>query len=574
MRWAGRGLHDHRIDAKYGACLAKSGLILPFDELKMPPKRKSPRSRRRRGAPARPPSDLLRVVASKAWVEVTTVLLISSQGGNDRHDLVLCVSRPVASLPTDAIPQKLETLLRSPRSVNPTHKIGIFRIWLPTAALASIMQCDDEGVFDHPVSTDESKRVFGSGIWTEPSLVGVNDLQGCALLPPTDLSFHRWERVSMGSGVAPNMPQKEQAELFKTTSAVLGIDLSAFPERLGATIVAVPEERFTTRIVGGQQPNRFALEFRRAEEFPENLSFTATAFRMGRVCAVRHARVLSDIEVVDFGTSVDHVRFDVFDDSGTAIHTHEGHPIRHIGIGMQVVGTRRENVFKSASGQDLGTVVVEPPVSTRTYIENLREWETLLRKADSLRALDQLVRAGRILVLTGGPEGRRTALAHLRELVATAERMVWFIDPFLDGTDLLDFCPRVRGGVEIRALTGGKSIRSVTRQSAWRKFKEKVRRHWAAFRRHTHQASSGRVELAPTATAMRRAGMHVEARRNTGFHDRFLVCDDEVWVIGHSLNAVGEAFGVVQAFPHSVHALVHLEALWDASMPLGDAPDE
>jgi hypothetical protein len=61
--------------------------------------------------------------------------------------------------------------------------------------------------------------------------------------------------------------------------------------------------------------------------------------------------------------------------------------------------------------------------------------------------------------------------------------------------------------------------------------------------------------------------MRVEVRRNRGFHDRFLVCDEDVWVIGHSFNAVGEAFGVLLAFPHSGHALGHLETLWGTSTP-------
>lgn len=148
-------------------------------------------------------------------------------------------------------------------------------------------------------------------------------------------------------------------------------------------------------------------------------------------------------------------------------------------------------------------------------------------------------------------ENREDAMRFIRERIGQARNELMIADPFADGKDLFDFGHfATRRDLTLRLLTSRLPFRS----------KAALSRSFAGV-----LASFQERGMPEPHVRILRGG------KKPPLHDRFLVIDDDVWLSGNSLNAIGERASVLIKLPASADVRGRLEKLFDAAEPLNSS---
>ncbi|UXJ50308.1 VPA1262 family N-terminal domain-containing protein [Pseudomonas citronellolis] len=120
----------------------------------------------------------------------------------------------------------------------------------------------------------------------------------------------------------------------------------------------------------------------------------------------------------------------------------------------------------------------------------------------------------------------------VRQLIGTARRRVWIIDPYFATAELFSFAAATAYlNTEVMILTGASTALAKPDE-------------------HENDKEVGEVMLLNTSQSNMQ---HIQVRVMTGamptVHDRFLVIDDDVWFTGNSLNSLGERAGMMIKLP-------------------------
>ena len=136
---------------------------------------------------------------------------------------------------------------------------------------------------------------------------------------------------------------------------------------------------------------------------------------------------------------------------------------------------------------------------------------------------------------------RDEARAFFREKIARAQDRVWLCDPYLADLELLWFAHDTKIGVEIVILTSRE----------------------AGFDDDLHALGSMAFQLRQLQEKRPEGSVraHVMRGRPPPLHDRFLVCDQTVWMVGNSFGTVGERAGVVVRLPDHEEPITNLSEL-------------
>jgi hypothetical protein len=144
------------------------------------------------------------------------------------------------------------------------------------------------------------------------------------------------------------------------------------------------------------------------------------------------------------------------------------------------------------------------------------------------------------------------AQERLRKLVQPAEERVWVVDYFFGAADAGILLPAIGAqGAEIRVLTSREGL---------------------GFSRAAHEAAQdlGRV-VEQLETRLRMQPIEVRAMTGTAeIHDRFLVVDDRVYLLGSSINNYGARGTMLVRLRSTTVVLGAIEAAWGRAVPLSD----
>jgi hypothetical protein len=138
------------------------------------------------------------------------------------------------------------------------------------------------------------------------------------------------------------------------------------------------------------------------------------------------------------------------------------------------------------------------------------------------------------------------ATTELRRLVGDAAKLVWVADPYFEGDDVLRVLAAVKDpGVPIWILAGAEHLRSRPPGG--------VERGESLERRISEAQAPG--HMSP-----------IEVRVMPGekplLHDRFLLVDEALWMLGSSLNAFGTRGTMIIRVPDAEPVLADLKGLW------------
>jgi hypothetical protein len=142
------------------------------------------------------------------------------------------------------------------------------------------------------------------------------------------------------------------------------------------------------------------------------------------------------------------------------------------------------------------------------------------------------------------------AVTFVRQLIGRATTSARIVDPYFGLADLMSFgLANATTGVTVQVLTSAEYLR-----------------------KKDDEGSENGALLLGAVESIRRQGARVEIRVGLGarapIHDRFLMLDSEVWLLGSSLNEFGSRGTMAVKVPHPPPVLAMLDAEWQAADPL------
>jgi hypothetical protein len=177
---------------------------------------------------------------------------------------------------------------------------------------------------------------------------------------------------------------------------------------------------------------------------------------------------------------------------------------------------------------------------------------TYLAEAQRRRELDDLAVQRVFLYFGGGEESRREAREVVRELLAEARTRCDVVDPYLSGNDVGMFVPFItHHGCKVRLLSSSAYL---------------------------HGANGEEAHLLASIQELRPLPLSVEGRKLPGrerspVHDRLLVIDDTVYLLGSSLAEFGSRATTIFRVPDATRLLAEVEKWWEQGLALEDCAD-
>lgn len=224
-----------------------------------------------------------------------------------------------------------------------------------------------------------------------------------------------------------------------------------------------------------------------------------------------------------------------------------------ISTSMNVVSSTRHVSVRLADGSsgDFDVPLVGSLRSSMITGESTRDSDAVqrLREANRLRMRRQASDTGQRWFRDQVPD----ATKELRALVGGATKRIWVADPYFSPDDILRVLAASRDPqVPILVLAGGDHLRS-----------------------HASGAELGDaldVTLVTCAAQGRLNPVTIRVMRGSPppLHDRFLMVDDALWMLGSSLNAFGSRGTMLLKVPDPDPVLADLQRMWDHAEAFAD----
>ena len=164
---------------------------------------------------------------------------------------------------------------------------------------------------------------------------------------------------------------------------------------------------------------------------------------------------------------------------------------------------------------------------------------------------------------------RAEAEAHVRDLIAEAQRRVVFVDPDFGLREMQNYALRVmRDGVDVKILTAASRMRAPDDSAAEPPpgAQERMPAPILQGKRMLKQLRYLQSTLGDAAPKV----FVMPGSRKPLFHDRFLVIDDIVWASGPSFNELGERIGLISRVHEPCSVIAAIERALLRSQSLAD----
>lgn len=248
------------------------------------------------------------------------------------------------------------------------------------------------------------------------------------------------------------------------------------------------------------------------------------------------------------------LRVRIFGHDGRCIEEHSGVFVREFLFDVGISG-RRHITYELPDGgraeYEVKTTSYASSRQRRTPVSALEHLHTALRA----RELDDLAAARVFLYFPGGDKSRALALAVVRELVGNARARCDIVDPYLSADDAAMMLPFVQSSqCRVRLISSR-----------------------AYLHRRGDDGVTFEARLASRIEDLRRQlPFSVQARQLEGtsrspVHDRMLVVDDHVYLLGSSLTEFGSRATTIFRIQDPDKMRAEVDSWWEQAVPISSA---
>ncbi len=401
---------------------------------------------------------------------------------------------------------------------------------------------------------NETRVVLDAGAETSPYYT---------MLPHRELSLRVCSRFGPSASLATVLQAKELSKLSQFARRTIGLDLEHMPEHLGAIHLCMANpilRRMHERLTKDERA--LLIEFDEREgKLVAGCTLELTDVRPAGTGFTLRVQIDATRLILPLPNSPELLRTRLLDPSGECIHESEGTFVRSFVFNLGIGGGRRRIEYR---GPD-GTVTARKDIDTVSFHESStpRGHTTAAAPPAALREVKRREEHRRLeednsfVFFPGGPESQAHAKDRLEALLGKARVRCLLCDPFLGAGDVAWFAPLVRTqGLEVRLLGSTWFLR----QEAEGKNGEPTQ---------ADLVSSALAQLRPDPTLLVQVRA-LRGRDRSPVHDRFLVLDDEVYLLGSSINEFGSRATTLVRVPTADKLIVEAEGWWRTAEPIED----
>jgi hypothetical protein len=510
------------------------------------------------------PSEYAHAQLTIAWSKLPT--------GNDRHFLFGQVELFSAEQPPPTIEPERSTLL--PGETRP--RVFVRRIPLSTARAVDWyeqfvshgiwVRPDDDGALpEKPNHEVRSSRGCVEPTWPRLKLLVDDDIFGT--VPDGDGQPLVSSSFPMeGSSFGLTSAQRDAASSFILSE--LGVDLRV-DEALWKTahlVAANPRiRRFDVRLeTDSADTHDSALLLRavlRNNSSFEGLQVQVLEHRDPGWWLLHDGPLESANQRVGMSpTTIDEIQWYVREHGGRLLQF--GGPatfVRSIRMAARFVGARRTvhvPAFKRRAADTFTVDSSESPVVSMVGAERTQDGPAIFR---AIKRRITVRRAATVFDQIWFDGGADEAAPVIRSLLSRIQESVVFVDPYIGPMELVRFVSAVPSqSAEIRVLGSMEGIRSGKTSAP------------AGDVLVVLKALEARAADLQSVLKLKNLTIRLMTGRRADVHDRFIVCDDQVWSLGSSLNEFGSRGTMLLRVPHSEAVTPRLEAAWSSAVALSD----
>lgn len=349
--------------------------------------------------------------------------------------------------------------------------------------------------------------------------------------------------------------------VIETVREVLGVDLLRFPEQVGALHLcfANPLLRRFERSVTADERTLLVRCYERANRSVGGceLELTNEWPPLGNGFRLRHT-IQAPFFALPMPTRPHLLRVQLFDRAGRCIENDSAFFVRDVVLDVGVMSKRRVEYLApngSKETYDVQTVSYDRSRAPQTRVPTPLQH---LDAAMTARELDDLAAARVFLFFPGGDVSRRQALDVVRELVGAARERCDIVDPYLSAADAQAVVPFVRHQrCRVRLLSSRMFLHDRGADGATYEY-----RLAAAVDDLQRQL---RISL---------AAKQMPGKDRSRVHDRVLVVDESVYLLGSSLAEYGSRATTLFRVPDARALLAEVDRWWTGAVPLDPTPNE
>jgi hypothetical protein len=380
-----------------------------------------------------------------------------------------------------------------------------------------------------------------------------------AVLPRRATSLGLLSKYDTGSATANWLGAEAMDRTADRVREALDVDLSRFREHLGAIHLCFANpvlRRFEESITSDERSLLVRCYERKGCSVGGcSLELSNEWPSLGVGFNVRHV-VTSPFFVIPLPAPPRSFRFRLFDPRGRCIEDTSGVFLREIVTDVGLVSKRKITLVRDDGTEE------RHEVDTVSYEKSGREAPGVieplvhLTNAQRARELDDLARRRDFVLFPGGNESRREARAIVRELVSSARDRCWLVDPYLSSDDAAEVVPFIKSAqCEVRLLSSHRFLSA-----------------------HDRKGISPELSLANRVSELKQKlrlsllARKLPGRERSPVHDRMLIVDGAVFMIGSSLSELGSRATTLFRAPHPEKLVAEFNVWWEGALELDPNP--
>ena len=470
--------------------------------------------------------------------EITCVLLYDKRSDKYTNVFSVCEMCPVEQEKSPMITSRSANgkgFAHRMERLDSNRSIFIFRRFEDSGVAAvRFYRGESEGVRvihdDHPV------RVLMAGTTTEdppnevPVVLNDDNTNGIgAVLPHRLAGLRVCAFLDTSDATRRLFDDKEYLEVTSLVSQTLGVDLQKFHEALGATILC-----FTNPILRESHERLSADEryvllemYPRLGKMLDGLCVELTDERPNGNGFSLFYRCDKVKQLLSIPYSPHRLRTRLFHPAGDVLWDNSAHFFKHIHLNMGLMGpTRRLQIRKQDGSEETHDIKTLQYDKVHLPVDQDGSAEQKLIAARRQRELDSLEDSRTFMYFPPARSSVDKAKAVVRELLNRAQNQCFICDPYLSATDVLEFALFVgNSGLEVRVISSVAFLIQKVEKDSEITHGEKLFEMLESVRTRD-----------PSTKIHCRA---LKGRNKSPLHDRFIVVDDAVYILGSSLNEFG-----------------------------------
>ncbi|WNG16863.1 VPA1262 family N-terminal domain-containing protein [Cystobacter fuscus] len=372
-----------------------------------------------------------------------------------------------------------------------------------------------------------------------------------AMLPMRHGTSRLYSRLDPGRHLQQFLQHRELEVLGHFAQETLGVDLLSYSEYQGAILLCAsnPLLRGIEEWLASDE-RHLVVEFMERDGCSvQGCWFEVTEIHPSGDGFNLRCQVTASSLILPMPSRPRTQRTRLFDPFGDCIHESTGTFLTSVNIEMELGGHVRDFRFQLRDGTVEHHKIETVTADRRQSQEKERTVEQLLREAQEKRELENLEQSRTFVYFEGGEGSKQRAVAIVRQLLSKARHRCIICDPYLAADDVARFTPFVRVKRLPIQLLGARFF-----------LKQKLQRDTEETEGDLLVKRLREIDaLDPSLTLQCRV---MRGSQKSPVHDRFLVVDDEVYLLGSSLNEFGSRATTLFKIPDPLRIITALQSLW------------